>query len=81
MATVNLEKELAKDLVDTKLRVIHSEIEKILTSWNYKDSIKFIQDAKKGIITEAEDDAITLIHLLDQRDELFQLKGMWQKTK
>ncbi len=73
--TINL--DVALDLVDTKLRVIKKEIEKILKVWGYTIPKKFIDDARKGIIGEAEDDAITLRHLLDQREELFDLRKTW----
>ena len=78
MESVTLNRELAEDLIDTKLNVINNDIERILTQWNYTSADKFIEDARRGVIEEAEDDAITLRHLLDQRETLFKLKGSWK---
>lgn len=60
-----------------KLNFIVSEIEKILSKWHYAVASKFLKDAEHGVIHEAEDDAITLVHLLDQQEELTRLKGTW----
>ena len=78
MESVTLDRKLAEDLIDTKLNIIHNDIEEILSHWNYISADKFVEDARKGVIEEAEDDAITLRHLLDQREFLFKLKGSWK---
>jgi hypothetical protein len=75
---VVVDKVLAEELIDMKLKYIIDEISKILERWQYTDPAKFLSDAKDGTIVEAENDAITLVHLLDQQDELFQLKYSWQ---
>ncbi len=77
MTTVALDKELAEELVDMKLSYLQSEIQKILKSWNYQSAAQFLKCAKDGTIEEAEDDAITLRHLLDQRENLIKLKEKW----
>ena len=77
MTLVSLERELAEELIDMKLNYLQDEIQKILDKWNYSSTTRFIEDSKDGTINEAEDDAITLQHLLDQRDELFQIKDTW----
>ena len=77
MTTVRVEKELAKELVDLKLKLLYEEIDKILKKWEYEEASKFLIDARNGTIEEAEDDAITLRHLLDQREQLFSLKKEW----
>ena len=74
---MTLEKKVAQDLVDSKLRFIISEIKELLDRWHYSSPDEFIEDARKGIIDEAEDDAITLRHLLDQREDLYQIKKNW----
>jgi len=74
---VTLEKKVAQDLVDSKLRFIISEIKELLDRWHYSSPDEFITDARKGVIDEAEDDAITLRHLLDQREDLYQMKRNW----
>lgn len=77
MANVSINKEIALDLVNTKLESIVQEINEILSRWNYHDPDSFIQDAKTGVIDEAEDDAISLMNLLDVREDLFNLKKSW----
>jgi hypothetical protein len=79
MTTVRVEKELAEELVDLKLKFLYEEVDKILKKWEYEDATKFLNDARNGTISEAEDDAITLHHLLDQREQLFSLKKEWDK--
>ena len=77
MTTIPVKKELLEELVDLKLKFLYDEIDKILAKWSYESPTKFLQDAKAGIIEEAENDAITLKHLIDQREELFNLKRDW----
>ena len=77
MANVSIDRSLAEDLVSTKLRFVVEEIESILVKWQYQSADLFIHDAREGKILEAEDDAITLRHLLDQREELFSLRSSW----
>ena len=77
MTEISLDKALAENLVDTKLRVLQDEIGKILQAWKYTDAARFLKDAKKGVIREAEDDAIGMTNLLDQREKLLQLKKRW----
>ena len=78
MESVTLDRKLAEDLIDTKLNIILNDIEEILSQCNYISADKFVEDARKGVIEEAEDDAITLRHLLDQREILFKLMGSWK---
>ena len=77
MTEISLDKALAENLVDTKLRVLQDEIGKILQAWNYTDAARFLKDAKHGVIREAEGDAIGMTNLLDQREKLLQLKKRW----
>ncbi len=77
MTSIRVEKELLEELVDLKLKFLYEEIDKILSKWEYEEPSKFLKDAKDGTVEEAEDDAITLRHLLDQREELFSLKKKW----
>ncbi|TKJ21818.1 MAG: hypothetical protein CEE42_13560 [Promethearchaeota archaeon Loki_b31] len=79
MTSIPIEKELLEELVDLKLRFLYDEIDKILNKWKYEESSKFLQDARDGTIEEAEDDAISLRHLLDQREELLALKKDWNE--
>jgi len=77
MTTVRVEKELLEELVDLKLKYLYDQIDQILIKWKYEEPSQFLKDARDGTVVEAEDDAITLRHLLDQREELFSLKREW----
>lgn len=79
MTSIPVEKELLEELIDLKLKFLYDEIDKILNKWKYDESSKFLQDARDGTIEEAEDDAISLRHLLDQREELLALKKDWNE--
>ncbi len=73
MTLVSVEKNLLQELIDLKLKYLKDETDAILTKWRYSSIKQFLNDAEQGIIHEAENDAITLIHLMDQREELLQL--------
>jgi len=77
MANVSLDKEIALDLLNTKINSIVQEINLILSRWKYNDPESFISDAKTGVIDEAEDDAIALMNLIDAREDLYNLKRSW----
>lgn len=81
MTEVTIDKNLAENLVNLKLRVIHQEINNILNQWKYSDANEFVNDARAGKIREAENDAIGMTNLLDQRDKLFKLKKGWAELK
>lgn len=81
MTLIRVEKAFLEELVDLKLKFLQDESEKILIKWKYQSPEKFLQDAANGTLEEAEDDAITLRHLLDQRDELMNLKLSWNKEE
>ena len=76
----HVKKELLEELVDLKLKFLYDEIDKILIKWKYESASQFLLDAKDGTIEEAEDDAITLKHLIDQREELSSLKREWNNN-
>ena len=75
MTQVSLDKDLALDLINTKLKVLIKYVEEILHKWNYDSGEKFIEDVKSGNLEEAEEDAISLRHLLDQIEKLHTLKS------
>jgi hypothetical protein len=81
MTLISVDKEFLEELVDLKLKFLSDETEKILSKWNYQIPSKLLKDAANGTIEEAEDDAITLRHLIDQREELLKLKASWNKGK
>ena len=77
MASVSIDRDIAIDLVNTKLNAIVQEINDILRRWKYDDPKLFIQDTRNGSLEEAEDDAISLMNLLDVRDNITELKRNW----
>lgn len=77
MTQVSLNKELAEDLINSKLRIIVEEMEKILQKWKYGSIELFLTDSKSGKIRNAEDDAIVIQNLLDDQEELHQIKNQW----
>jgi 6-phosphogluconate dehydrogenase len=62
--SVSLEKETAKELISFKLHHIQEEIQKILKKWNEDNTDDFISKAKKGILENAEMDAISIRQLV-----------------
>ena len=81
MTTIPVEKEFLEELVDLKLKYLNEEMEKILKKWEYDSPSKFLEDAKDGTIEEAENDAITLKHLIDQRETLLNMKKSWNSIE
>ncbi len=79
MASVNLDKALAEELVDLKLHYLQEESKKILNLWGYESATQFLNNAKTGAIREAEEDAITLKQLIADREELLLLKSSWSE--
>ena len=67
---VYLEKEVAEDLVFYKLRNIQENIHKILNRWNEIEASTFLEKAKNGTYSEAENDAIDLNQLLLEETKL-----------
>ena len=68
--SVTLEKPLARELINFKLRYIVKEIDEILDRWNEKSIDSFLQKAKDGRLEEAENDAIELRQLLLEEEKL-----------
>lgn len=62
-APITLDYETAKNLIDTKLRLLRSEVATILERWS--ESSK----ARSGSLPEAEHDAIVLTNLLERISE------------
>ena len=68
--SINMDKPIAKDLINFKLRHIMTEIDIILKYWNEENTDLFLQKAREGILEEAENDAIELRHLLQEEKKL-----------
>lgn len=71
--SITFDSETARDLIETKLRVLTEKIEKILKKWNINSIDEFIKGAKTGTLPEAEDNAIDLQNLRDKRNEIEKL--------
>ncbi|MHA1377046.1 MAG: hypothetical protein ACTSRG_01570 [Candidatus Helarchaeota archaeon] len=67
---VTLEKEIVEDLISYKKIHIEKLIEKILERWNENSIDQFLERAKKGIFSEAENDAIEIRQLLIEEEKL-----------
>jgi len=77
MTQVSLDKDLAENLINSKLRFIVEEMEKILHKWNYESLQLFLEECRSGKVRNAEDDAIVMQNLLDDQEELHQIKNQW----
>lgn len=81
MTQVKIDKENLVQLVDFKLGRLRKEIKKILSKWNYSSSRNFLDDARNGTLSEAEEDAIILRNLEDEIERLEQQKTNWLKQE
>ena len=77
MTMVSVDKEVIVDLINSKLRLILEDMDSILHKWNYQTAEKFLEDARTGVIKNAEDDAVVFRNLLDEHDKLVKLKKSW----
>jgi hypothetical protein len=71
--TVTIESEVARDLIETKLRVLTERIDTILNKWGLESVEELVEGAKTGKFPEAENDAIDLQNLSDKRSEIEKL--------
>ena len=71
--TISIESEVARDLIETKLRVLTERINTILNKWELESIEELVEGAKTGKYPEAEDDAIDLQNLADKRTEIEKL--------
>ncbi|MHA1720893.1 MAG: hypothetical protein ACTSWX_03635 [Promethearchaeota archaeon] len=62
-------------MTQVSLNKVVEEIEKILQKWKYDSIELFLTDSKSGKIRNAEDDAIVIQNLLDDQEELHQIKN------
>lgn len=71
--TISLDPEIARDLIETKLRVLTEKIDAILNKWNLRSINELIEGARTGKFPEAEDDAIDLQNLSEKRSQIEKL--------
>ncbi len=74
MTSVSVDKDLFVELIDFRLASITTEINRILAKWNYRSIEKFLEDGRKGVLAEVEDDGIDLTNLVAMRDQLYKLR-------
>ena len=67
--TVSLEKDIAIDLLEFKLRHIRELLEEILKTWKENDAERFLVKTRSGELEEAEMDAISVEQLLIDIDK------------
>ena len=70
---ISLDPEIARDLIETKLRVLTEKIHAILNKWELDSIDELIEGTKTGKFPEAEDDAIDLQNLRDKRSQIEKL--------
>ena len=70
MPQVSIDKDLAIDLIETKLREIKSQIAEILKKWDQNSVQTMIQLSREGKLPESETDAISLTNLHEKKTEL-----------
>jgi len=64
MAQVKIDKEIAEDLLTSKLRILQEYINSILTRWKESSTKFFLEKAHIGEYENAEEDAVELRQLL-----------------
>lgn len=70
MTQVSIDKYLAIDLIESKLREIKSHIAEILKRWDQDSVSAMIQLSREGKLPESEMDAINLTNLNEKMREL-----------
>lgn len=70
---ISFDPEVARDLIETKLRVLTEKIDSILNKWELSSIDELIEGARTGKFPEAEDDAIDLQNLRDKRSQIEKL--------
>ncbi len=67
---VTLEKSTAEDLIQYKLRRIQKLIRRILHRWNENIVDSFLEKARNGTYSDAENDAIDIQNLVNEEQKL-----------
>jgi len=61
--------DLARDLLESKIRSLRLEIERILEKWSHHDVEAFQNATRSGTLPEAESDAIIIGNLTEKLRE------------
>jgi hypothetical protein len=75
MPTIEMDKEVAEDLILYKIHNIRIYIEQIFNRWNETSAQTFLDKARNGILENAENDAIELTQLLIDEQKLKKLQN------
>ncbi len=70
---VTLEKSTAEELIQYKLRRIQKLIQRTLKRWNENTVDSFLEKARDGTYSEAENDAIDIQNLVSEEQKLQKL--------
>ena len=70
MATISMDKELAINLLESRLREIVEEINSILNHWKEESATSLIDKSRNGQLPESEMDAIALTNLVENQIEI-----------
>ena len=68
--TITLKNEIAKDLIEFKLKSVKNTLYKILMKWDQNNAEDFIEKTRSGDLPNAEMDAITVRQLISDIEEL-----------
>ena len=68
--TITLDRDLALDLIETKIQQLDLKIQSILSKWKITSIEEFLNVTKKGDLVEAVPDAVSLRNLIDKRSIL-----------
>lgn len=64
MTQVKLDKEVAEELITSKMKILQEYIDSILKHWNETSTKKFLEKARSGEFENTEEDAVELRQLL-----------------
>ena len=70
MTQISMDKDLASDLIDSKLRSIKKQISEILDKWQQSSVEEMMLLSRSGKLPESELDAIALTNLQQKMFEL-----------
>ena len=78
MVKVTIDRELAYELVDSKVDQLNKKITNILENWDYDDVGKFLSDIQYNEIENAEKAGKEIRNSLDKISFLVSLKSYWE---
>ncbi len=73
--------EFLTDLIDFRVNYLTEEINRILRKWDYTALSDFLMHSKDGTLSKAEEDAIYITTLMDEKEDLLKKKLSWNSLK